>query len=49
MASTGLDFSRFDHPAWRSATGTVVAYGLVLAVMFLVLFVLPYAVFVALG
>jgi hypothetical protein len=32
----------FDHPAWVTAIGTVIGWGLVLAVVTLVLFVLPY-------
>ncbi|MFB6073481.1 MAG: hypothetical protein ABEJ89_00550 [Haloarculaceae archaeon] len=33
---------RFDHPAWWTAAGTAVGYGLVLAVIFLVLFAVPF-------
>ncbi len=40
--------ARFAEPAWVTAVGTAVAYGLVLLVMFLVLFVLPFLVFRAL-
>ena len=35
----------FDHEAWGAAVGTVVGYLLILAAMFLVLFVLPYLAF----
>ena len=35
----------YDHPAWLTAAGTFVAYGLILGVMTLVLFGLPYLVF----
>jgi len=35
---------QFDHPAWVTAAGTLVSYGLVLAVLFVVLFVLPFLV-----
>lgn len=38
-------FDRFDHPAWTTAAGTLVSYGLVLAVMFALLFVLPFVVY----
>lgn len=38
-----------DHPSWRTAVGTLVAYGAILVVMFLALFVVPYLLFVALG
>jgi hypothetical protein len=41
--------AQFDHPAWFTAIGTLVGYGLVLLVLFAVLFVLPLAIFVALG
>ena len=41
-------FGRFDHPAWLTALGTFVAYGVILLVMTLLLFLLPYAMFVAL-
>lgn len=39
----------FDHEAWETAVGTVLAYGLILTVMFVVLFVLPFVIFEALG
>jgi hypothetical protein len=35
---------RFDHPAWLTAGATLVSYGLVLFVLFLLLFVVPYLV-----
>ena len=35
----------FDHPAWLTAAGTAAGYVLLLAVLTLVLFVLPYLVF----
>jgi len=38
----------FDHPSWLAIGGTVAGYALILLAMFLVLFVLPYLVFVAL-
>ncbi len=39
---------QFVAPAWVTAVGTVVAYGAILLVMFLVLFVVPFLVFRAL-
>lgn len=33
------------HPVWRNALGTVVGYTLILALMTLLLFALPYLVF----
>jgi hypothetical protein len=38
-----------DHDAWETAVGTVLAYGLILLVMFVVLFVLPFVIFEGLG
>jgi hypothetical protein len=35
----------FDHPAWLTGVGTAVAYGLILLVLFVALFVVPYLVF----
>ncbi|WP_254273981.1 hypothetical protein [Haloarcula marina] len=35
---------RFDHPAWRTAAATLAGYGVVLLVLFLLLFVVPYLV-----
>lgn len=34
--------SRFDHPAWLTAVSTLIAWGIILAVVFVVLFALPY-------
>ncbi|MFT4884495.1 MAG: hypothetical protein ACI8U4_002011 [Natronomonas sp.] len=34
-----------DHPSWFTAAGTAVAYGLILAVMTILLFGLPWAIF----
>jgi hypothetical protein len=36
----------FDHPAWTTAAATAVSYGLVLAVLFALLFVVPLLVVV---
>jgi hypothetical protein len=41
--------AQFDHPAWLTAVGTLAGYGLVLLVLFVVLFVLPLALFVGLA
>lgn len=38
-------FDRFDHPAWVTAAATLVSYGLILLVMFLALFVVPFLVY----
>jgi hypothetical protein len=43
-----MDRSTFDHPAFRTALGTGFGYGLLLLAMFVLLFLLPYAIFVAL-
>ena len=40
--------AEFDHPAWLTAAGTLAGYGLILAVMFALLFVVPYLVFATL-
>mgnify|MGYP000580874234 CR=1 FL=1 len=40
---------RLDHPAWVAAAGTLVSYGLVLLALFVLLFVVPYLVFVGLA
>ncbi|MFC3957285.1 hypothetical protein [Halovivax cerinus] len=40
-----LDLQRFDHPAWLTGVGTVVGYGIILAILTIVLFGLPYLVF----
>ena len=37
--------ARFDHPAWVTGIATAVSYGLVLAVLFVLLFVVPYLLF----
>jgi hypothetical protein len=33
---------RFDEPAWAAAAATTISYGVVLLVLFLLLFVAPY-------
>ncbi|EMA38885.1 hypothetical protein [Halococcus hamelinensis] len=39
---------RFDHPSWLTAVGTLVAYGIILLLLTVVLFVVPYLVFLVL-
>jgi hypothetical protein len=39
---------QFDHPAWRALAGTIVGYAIVLTIILLVLFVVPYLVYGAL-
>jgi hypothetical protein len=41
-------FDQFDDDSWLAAAGTFVSYGLVLAAMTVLLFLVPYAIFVAL-
>ncbi|MFC6836343.1 hypothetical protein [Halomarina ordinaria] len=41
-----FDLAAYDHPSFRTAAGTAVGYLLVLAVMTLLLFGIPYALFV---
>lgn len=40
--------AQFDHPAWFTAVGTLLGYGIVLLILFVLLFVIPLAIFVAL-
>ena len=40
--------ARYTDPAWVTAVGTVVGYGAILVVMFLLLFVVPFLIFRAL-
>ena len=43
-----VDLSEFEHPSWIAAASTGVGYVLILAVLTLALFVVPYLVFLAL-
>lgn len=43
-----VDLSEFEHPAWITAAGTGVGYLLILTVLTVALFIVPYLVFVAL-
>lgn len=45
--SVSFDGTGFDHPSWLTAFGTLTGYGIILLVLFVVLFVLPYVVFAA--
>ncbi|UPM41837.1 hypothetical protein [Halocatena salina] len=42
-----LGDSEFKHPSWLTAFGTLAGYGIILFVLFVALFVLPYVVFAA--
>jgi hypothetical protein len=37
--------TRFDHPAWHTSVATALSYGLVLAFLFVLLFIVPYLIF----
>lgn len=37
--------SQLSHPAFRSAIGMAIAYGAILLVLFVILFLVPYAIF----
>ena len=37
--------AEYDHPAWRAAAGTAGGYAVLLAVMTLLLFGVPYVIF----
>jgi hypothetical protein len=39
----------FDHDAWQTAFGTLLGYGLILLVLFLALFVVPFLLFETIG
>jgi len=40
--------ARFDHPAWTAGVATAVSYGLGLLGLFVLLFVVPFALFLLL-
>lgn len=40
-----ITLDEFDHPAWLSAVGTVLGYGIILTLLTIVLFVGPYLLF----
>jgi hypothetical protein len=39
----------YDHPSWLTIGGTVVGYGVILTVVLLLMFVVPYALWTVLG
>ncbi len=43
-----VDLGEFDHPSWITAAGAGVGYLLILAVLTIALFVVPWLVFLAL-
>lgn len=43
-----VDLEEFDHPAWLTAVGTGIGYLLILVVLTVALFLVPWLVFVAL-
>lgn len=43
-----VDLSEFEHPSWLTAAGTGIGYILILAVLTVALFILPWLVFSAL-
>jgi hypothetical protein len=38
----------FDHPSWLAVVGTFVGYGVILVLMTIALFLIPYLIFMAL-
>ncbi len=40
-----VDLSEFDHPSWLTAAGTGIGYALILAVLTLAMFIVPWLVF----
>lgn len=40
-----VELSEFEHPAWLTAIGTGIGYLIILAIMTVVLFALPWLVF----
>lgn len=42
-----MDRSELDHPALRALVGTGLGYAVVMLVLFLALFVVPYLIFAA--
>jgi hypothetical protein len=43
-----MDLEQFRHPSWPTAVGTILGYGAILGVMFVVLFLVPTVIFIAL-
>ena len=44
-----MDLAAFDHPSFLTAASTVASYLLILTLMTVVLFALPYLAFLVLG
>lgn len=40
-----MELAQFDHGAWRTAGAMVVSYAIILVVIFVVLFLVPYGIF----
>lgn len=40
--------AEYDHPAWHTAVATGLGYGLVLASLLVLMFLVPFAIFTAL-
>ncbi|WP_175507176.1 hypothetical protein [Halostagnicola kamekurae] len=40
-----IDLSEFDHPAWLTAAGTGVGYLLILVLLTILLFLVPWGIF----
>lgn len=40
-----IDLSEFDHPAWLTAAGTGVGYLLILTLLTVLLFLVPWGIF----
>ena len=40
-----VELSEYDHPAWRTAIGTGIGYLIILAIMTVVLFAIPWLAF----
>lgn len=40
-----MELAQFDHGAWRTAVATAVSYGIILVMLFVVLFLIPYGIF----
>ncbi|WP_171908150.1 hypothetical protein [Natrialba sp. SSL1] len=43
-----VDLSEFNHPSWLTAVGTGIGYLLILAVLTVALFIVPWLIFAAL-
>ncbi|WP_165874778.1 hypothetical protein [Natrarchaeobius oligotrophus] len=43
-----VDLATFEHPSWTTAAGTIVGYLLILALLTVALFIVPWLVFATL-